>query len=131
MDIAQFEECVRNALDNIPTELRDKIKNVAFIVEDTERVPRTGEIRIQKSALLLGLYQGVPLPERSAWYNAVLPDKITLFKKNIESISRPDHDSMCQTIRGVVFHEIAHYFGMDERQVRHWEQKSPKRHIYR
>jgi predicted Zn-dependent protease with MMP-like domain len=69
--------------------------------------------------MLLGLYEGVPLPRRGIDYGVVpvMPDTITLFQNNIESIARSESDVRRQ-IRETLIHEIAHHFGMDEDEIR-------------
>ena len=103
-----FEQYVKDSLKNLPKFFRDKLENVEIVVED-EPIP-------QKS--LLGLYQGVPLKHRGSWYGNVLPDKITLFKKNIERICRDDEEVKL-LVNNVLIHEIGHYFGFDEDALRH------------
>ncbi len=99
----EFEKIVKGALRNLPKILRSRLENVEIIIEH-EPIP-------QKS--LLGLYQGVPLKKRGFWYGNVLPDKITLFKANIEGYARND-DDVKTIIYDVLLHEIGHYFGFDE-----------------
>jgi len=109
----RFSYYVRRAVSRLPPRLRERIENVAFVIE-TE--PSDGR------RSLLGLYHGIPLTRRSGGYSAVLPDKITLFQKNIEEVAGPGpEERVSQLIEEVVRHEIAHYFGMDERRVRRWE----------
>lgn len=108
----RFSYYVRRAVSRLPPRLRKRIENVAFVIE-TE--PSDGR------RSLLGLYHGVPLTRRSGGYSGVLPDKITLFQKNIEEVAGSDDERTAQLIEEVVRHEIAHYFGMDERRVRRWE----------
>lgn len=103
----EFEKTVKDSLRNLPKILREKIENVEIVIED-EPIP-------QKS--LLGLYQGVPLKKRGIWYGNVLPDKITLFKTNIERFGK-DEDGIKRLIRDVLLHEIGHYFGFDEEELR-------------
>lgn len=103
----EFEQVVRDAVKKLPRFLRDKMENIDIVVEDSPI--------LQKS--LLGLYQGVPLKKRSHWYGSVLPDKITLFKDNIERVSRGEQD-MKEWIRKVVIHEIGHHFGFGEEELR-------------
>ncbi|MGD8979139.1 MAG: metallopeptidase family protein [candidate division WOR-3 bacterium] len=62
---------------------------------------------------LLGLYQGVPFKHRGVWYGNVLPDKITLFKRNIERVSRTEEE-VREWVKKVLIHEIGHYFGFSE-----------------
>jgi predicted Zn-dependent protease with MMP-like domain len=67
----------------------------------------------------LGLYQGIPLTHRGTWYGAspTLPDRISLYQKNIEAQCKND-DELVERIREVLFHELGHYFGMNEREIR-------------
>lgn len=106
----------------VPAPVRQRIENVAFVIEDTPRRARQQEQEIQAHGILLGLYEGVPLPDRSAYYSGVLPDKITIFKDAIEAVAGSDLKLQRQQVHEVVFHEIGHYLGMDERTVRRWEQ---------
>lgn len=102
-----FEEAVRAALDALPAELRESMSNVTVLVEDE---PPPG-------APLLGLYQGIPLTQRSSSYGMVLPDKVTIFRKPIESICASDQEIVRQ-VRQTVIHEIAHHFGFSESDLR-------------
>ncbi len=123
MDSHSFESHISAAIQEIPAALRDKITNVAFVIEDDPRAAKKTEQEIRAQGTLLGLYQGVPLPARSGNYSGVLPDKITIFKNAIEQHARQTKQPITQLIRSVVHHEIAHYFGMDESRVRNWETK--------
>ncbi|MBN2620895.1 metallopeptidase family protein [candidate division WOR-3 bacterium] len=103
----EFEQTVRDAVKELPKLLRDKMDNIDIVIED--------EPVMQKS--LLGLYQGVPLKKRSHWYGNVMPDKITLFKDNIERVSIGE-GNMKEWIRKVIIHEIGHHFGFGEEELR-------------
>jgi len=102
-----FEKVVIDVIDSLPGFLREKLENLEIVIEDEY---------IEKKSLL-GLYQGVPLKKRGAWYGNVLPDKIILFKNNIERLSR-NEDELKEWIRRVVIHEIGHYFGFGEEELR-------------
>lgn len=97
-----FEELVAEALDTIPPELTRQMRNVAIVVED--EAPEPG---------LLGLYHGVPLTERGDWYGGVLPDHISIYRREILAIC-DTHDEVVQEVRLTVVHEIAHHFGIDD-----------------
>lgn len=103
----KFEQTVRDAIKEFPKLLRDKLENIDVVIEDMPIMHKS----------LLGLYQGVPLKKRSHWYGSVMPDKITLFKDNIERVSAGTED-MKKWIRKVVIHEIGHYFGFGEEDLR-------------
>ena len=100
----QFDELVADALDQIPPELAHLISNCVVLVE--EDVPAG-------TPSLLGLYVGIPLTERTTAYSGVLPDRITLYRRPILSVSR-DYDDVVEQVLVTVVHEIAHHFGIGE-----------------
>ena len=111
MDRARFEELVGEALAEIPMRFRKLIDNVTVMVED-ESPPGTS---------LLGLYHGVPYPHRSPGsYGNLPPDVIVIYQRPIESISRSDED-IKDHVRDTVLHEIGHYFGLGEAELREIE----------
>ena len=99
---------MEDALDALPSELRERISNVEIVVEDEPPPGRP----------LLGLYQGVPLTRRTSQYGAVLPDKITVYRGPLVRLYGRDRDRLRLEVRRVVLHELAHHFGIsDERLI--------------
>lgn len=127
MDRDAFVQLVDEAIKSIPERFRAKISNVAFLVEHGERSPTGDERVILHAGQLLGLYQGIALPHRSEHYHMALPDRITIFQQPIEELANGDPDRMRQIVKETVQHELAHYFGMSEREVRQWEHKRKHR----
>ena len=107
----EFDDLVERALRRIPARFRKHLRNVAVIVE--REPPRPG---------LLGLYQGHPLTTRSVGNSFTLPDKITIYQGSHERSTR-NIAELEQMVADTVWHEIAHYFGMDEARVRRAEKK--------
>ena len=112
MDTNQFEELVRSALDNIPQGIREQLENIDIIVEDVPKPDQLGGVKIDNENLLLGLYEGIPITLRDD-YSMVLPDKITLFKEEIEKICDTEED-IVEEIQKTVIHEVAHHFGIND-----------------
>lgn len=114
----RFEEIAQEAYDSLPADFLDRVDNVQIVVEDYPSDDALDRVRATKYSLL-GLYQGIPLTHRGQWYgmSATVPDKISLYQKNIEAVCRDDEEIEAR-IREVLFHELGHYFGMDERQIR-------------
>ena len=111
MDRIRFEELVGESLAEIPKGFRKLIKNVTVMVED-DCPPGTS---------LLGLYHGVPFPHRSPGsYGNLPPDVIVIYQRPIESISRTDED-IKDHVRDTVLHEVGHYFGLGEAELREIE----------
>lgn len=115
----EFERVVDETFAGLPERFSSSIENVHIVVEDrpAEHIGRRKGIRVE--GLLLGLYEGVPLPRRGTGYGMypVLPDRITLFKDNLECVSR-DYNDLVRNIRETLMHEIGHYYGMTEQQIR-------------
>ncbi len=99
MSVEQFEGLVADALDEIPTELRDAMENVAVLVDDTS--PPGG---------LFGLYEGVPLTSRGN-YSSSMPDRITIFMATICHAAHSS-DDVVAIVRKTVIHEVGHHFGI-------------------
>lgn len=112
MTRTQFERLVRRALDSIPEDIRARLDNVDIVVEDAPTREQLVGSGIEDDALLLGLYEGLPLTERYD-YGMALPDKITLFQASIESICATDEEVM-REVQDTVVHEVAHHFGIDD-----------------
>ena len=112
MELENFERLVHKALTKIPQDLRSYLDNVDIVVEDWPARDQLAGHIVDEDELLLGLYEGVPLTERGE-YSMVLPDKITLFQKTIETICA-DNDEIIEQVRETVVHEVAHHFGIDD-----------------
>lgn len=117
MDRVEFEELVVEALDGLPGKFKEKLENIEVVIEGEPPREVLREQRINPPHMLLGLYRGVPLRKRGTHYSNVLPDKITLFQTPIESICRTQKE-IKEKVREVVMHEIGHYFGLKEEELR-------------
>ncbi len=102
VDPGRFEDMVVTALDSLPEELGRLMQNVAVTVEHDPGPPG-----------LLGLYEGIPLTDRTSDYAGVLPDRITIFRREICAICRTEQE-VADQVRQTVVHEIAHHFGIDD-----------------
>ena len=123
MDKLEFEKLVSEAISAVPSHIQKAIDNVVFVVEDKSSNQKKGKMNIATNEMLLGLYEGIPQIKRGSGYTGALPDKITIFQEPIEELSGGDKDKLKQLIREVVEHEIGHYFGFDEAEIRAIELK--------
>lgn len=113
----EFEKLVRSALLELPKEFKDKLQNVDVVIEEDIDMDMVKKLGLGARGRLLGLYEGVPLKNRTHYYGMVLPDKITLFKQNIESACRASGKDIREEIRHVIQHEIAHHFGISDKRL--------------
>lgn len=119
MDRSDFEKIVEQAFEKLPEKFKQAVENVGIIVEDYPNDEIVQKMNLPSKRHLLGLYQGIPFPHRGSWYGMtpVVPDKISLYQMNIESVSRTEEDIERKIIE-VLIHEIGHYFGMSEDEIR-------------
>jgi predicted Zn-dependent protease with MMP-like domain len=116
MKRTEFEKLVREALEDLPEFFRMKMENVGVVIENSPTRKQLKELSDERGEIIIGLYEGVPLSERTHLYGMVLPDKITLFKKNIEKTCRSKAE-IKKTVIQTVKHEIAHHFGISDKRL--------------
>ncbi|MBZ5629152.1 MAG: metallopeptidase family protein [Acidobacteriia bacterium] len=122
MERQRFTRLVEQALDRLPELFRTRLENVVVLVEDfppdqvtRQRAPRPRSLR--PKTLVLGIFHGVPATRKSVFDLATGPARIVLYQKNIEAVCSSD-DEIREQVLLTVMHEIGHYFGMDEDQLR-------------
>jgi predicted Zn-dependent protease with MMP-like domain len=118
----EFDRLVSEAYASIPARFRKRLKNVALIVEPEPGPAQLARGHVPRGNTLLGLYEGRPLTQRSVFEPFAMPDKITIFQGPHERLARSD-DDLPRLVADTVWHEVAHYFGMDELQVRAAEKR--------
>ena len=124
MTRAQFEALVARAMRSLPRTFRDKIKNIAVVVEDWADDATLAEMGIEPPDTLYGLYRGVDLTRRDASYGNVLPDVVTIYQGPIEE-DAADEEEMADIVRETVVHELGHYFGLDDETMERIEGSEP------
>ena len=111
-----FINIAEETLDSLPEEFRSRIQNVAILVEDFP--PNQPSLRPgQQRRLLLGIFHGMPATKRSVFNLSTGPDYIVLYQKNIEAVCSSEGEVRHQ-VRQTLIHELGHYFGMTEEQLR-------------
>lgn len=110
-------------MDELPDKYIKGLDNVAVVYEDEPTEEQLSELNIRYGHTLFGLYQGVPRTQRGAGYNLVLPDKITIFKMPMLRVS-PDMAELKRQVKHTLWHEIAHYYGLDHARIHALEDKT-------
>ena len=125
MDRHSFEQLVQNSLSRLPRRFRQKIKNISIEVEDDPSPEILRAMGIERGTLF-GLYQGVPLTEREWNYGNVLPDRIVIYRRPIESSARSPEE-IEEIVLETVIHEIGHYFGFADEELERIEDSRRRR----
>ena len=117
----QFAEMIADAMEELPSEHMKAVRNVAFVYADDPTPAQREEVKLQCHETLFGLYEGVPLARRGGM-TAFPPDKITIFKNPMMHYVDNLTDLKKQ-IKHTVWHEVAHYFGLNHDQIHALERK--------
>lgn len=115
MEKEKFEKLVKQAWNSLPSLFRKNVENLVIMVK--EEPDEEGKKLVRGGGTILGYYRGIPLRHRGSYYAGVSPDTIVIFKKPIESICK-DEDEIRWKVKEVLFHEIGHYFGFNESDLR-------------
>jgi predicted Zn-dependent protease with MMP-like domain len=121
----KFVKLVEDALDALPARFRKRMQNVSVLVEDLppEQPAQGGASNAgvvdsdEAGVLVLGVFEGVPTTRKSTFDLPAGPDRIVLYQKNIEAVCSNDAE-IRREIRLTVVHELGHYFGMSEAQLK-------------
>ena len=116
----EFEKLIAEGFERLPQWVREKIKNVALLVEDEPSKEDRKAEGLEDDETLLGLYKGIPLSARGEYYGVgmTLPDTITLYRLPILEAAKEDGKDVRDVVAETIWHEFAHHFGMDEHEVR-------------
>jgi predicted Zn-dependent protease with MMP-like domain len=113
VDDQTFQQLVERALAELPQQFAEFLEEVPIEVRSRPTRKQLKRVGLTEDQLLLGLYDGIPLTERSVEHSGVRPAVIYIFKEDVEDASDSEEDLIDQ-VRTTVLHEIGHHFGMDE-----------------
>ena len=121
----EFTKLVEAGIAELRSDIRAKLDAVAIVIEDEPTAEQLVDLGCTADDRIFGLYEGVPLTERGLLDEVILPDKITIFKNAIlATYTKPEDIQAC--VANTVWHEVAHYFGMDEEMVTEEEKRRGK-----
>lgn len=117
----QFSALIAEVMDELPAEHMQAVKNVAIVYADEPTPDQRLQLELRDDQSLFGLYEGVPLPRRGGMTHFG-PDKITIFKQPmLQYVS--SYAELRAQVKHTVWHELAHYFGLDHDQIHKLERK--------
>jgi len=118
-----FSKLIADSLDELPEKYTSKLSNVIITYEDEPSSEQRIKLKLACNQSLFGLYEGIPLTKRGNGFSGQLPDKITLFKLPLLHYSGGNEEKFKAQIKHTLWHEIAHYFGLDHDRIHELEQK--------
>ena len=115
IDDQHFQKLINQALESLPGEHAKQLKNVAILYENDPTPEQRITAKLRPDQTLLGLYEGVPLSQRNG-HDTLYPDRITLFKNPLSANAQTEQE-LLKEIRHTLWHEIAHYYGLDHDKI--------------
>lgn len=122
VDDKEFNDLIAQSMDELPDKYTSKLSNVLITYEDDPSTEQRQKLQLRCNETLFGLYEGIPMTARGNGYNMVLPDKITIFKNPMLHASA-DIESLKAQVKHTLWHEIAHYFGLNHDRIHEIERK--------
>lgn len=119
----EFSKFIADALDELPEKYVSKLDNVIITYDDEPSEEQRKKLKLACNQSLFGLYEGIPLTKRGNGFSGQLPDKITLFKFPLLHHSGGNEEKFKAQIKHTLWHEIAHYFGLDHDRIHELERK--------
>ncbi len=116
MNDQDFDQMITRAMDELPQKYIKGLNNVAIVYADEPDENQSKKAHLTEHSILLGLYEGIPLTQRGAGYNFVLPDKITLFKNSLLRVTNGP-EQLFEQVKRTLWHEIAHYYGLNHDRI--------------
>lgn len=118
----EFDQLITKAMNELPQRYIKGLDNVVITYEDEPTDEQRQKMKLRHDSYLLGLYEGIPLTQRGSGFSGMLPDKITLFKNQILAVSATP-EAFFEQIKRTLWHEIAHYYGLDHDRMEHLQNK--------
>jgi predicted Zn-dependent protease with MMP-like domain len=112
----RFAQLVEEALRELPQPFAQHLEELSVEIKDRPTPRQLKDSGLEEDELLLGLYVGHPMTQRSVEYSGVLPDAIYIFQEDVELASDGEKE-LIEQVRITVLHEIGHHFGMDEEDL--------------
>jgi predicted Zn-dependent protease with MMP-like domain len=111
---ADIEAIARRTLDRLPPPFSDSLDDVVLMIEEVADAATTRSVGLRHPMQLSGLYQGIPLHQRSVEHSGTLPDRVTLYRQPILAEWRDTRVGLEQLVSHIVIHEIGHHFGFSD-----------------
>ena len=125
----EFDEIISNAMNELPEDYIAGLNNVAITYENDPSPEQRKKLKLRCDQTLFGLYEGIPQTRLPAAISAlsgnvmVMPDKITIFKNPIRR-SSADLNEFKRQVKHTLWHEIAHYYGLDHDRIHEIERRA-------
>ena len=123
----EIEALARSSLEALPAPFATHLADVVLLVEDFADDETLQTMGIEEPFDLTGIYEGVPLTERSVEHSGTLPDRIRLFRRPILDEWASGDDSLEHLVAHVLIHEVGHHFGLSDEDMHALEERAEER----
>jgi predicted Zn-dependent protease with MMP-like domain len=110
----EIEAIARRTLDALPEPFAASLPDIVLQVEEFADEETLAAMGINDPFELTGIYEGVPLTERSVDQSGILPERVRLFRRPILDEWAGGNDTLEHLVAHVVIHEVGHHFGLSD-----------------
>jgi predicted Zn-dependent protease with MMP-like domain len=113
----EMEAIARRALMTLPEPFTGHLRDVVLLIEEFADDETLDAMGIEDPFDLTGIYEGIPLTDRSVDQSGTLPDKIRLFRRPILDEWAGGEDTLEHLVAHVLVHEVGHHFGLSDEDM--------------
>ena len=118
----EIEAIARSVMERLPQPFASSLGNIVLQVQDFADERTLHDMGIEDGFELSGLYEGVPLTERSVEQSGTLPERVFLFRRPILDEWADGVNTLEHLVAHVLIHEIGHHFGLSDEDIHAIEQ---------
>ena len=112
--LEELDAMARRALQSLPEPFRKHLPGVVLLIEDFADEDTLRSVGVADRFDLTGIYEGVPLGEKTVEASGTIPDRIRLFRRPILDEWAEGSETLERLVRHVLIHEVGHHFGLSD-----------------
>ena len=119
----EIEAVARASMDALPEPFAGHLRHVVLQIEEYADDALLAEMGIEHPLDLTGVYEGIPIGERSVETSGTLPDRIRLFRQPILAEWAEEGEPLEHLVRHILIHEVGHHFGLSDEDMHALEEQ--------
>jgi predicted Zn-dependent protease with MMP-like domain len=120
----EIEAIARATMEALPAPFAESLRDIVLLIEEFADDETLEAMEIDDPFELSGIYEGVPLTERSVEQSGTLPERIRLFRRPILDEWAGGNDTLEHLVAHVLVHEVGHHFGLSDDDIHTLEESA-------
>jgi predicted Zn-dependent protease with MMP-like domain len=117
----EIEAIARDAIERLPEPFASHLSHVVLQIDEYADDDLLAEMGIDHPLDLTGVYEGIPIGQKSVETSGALPDRIRLFRQAILAEWAEEGEPFEHLVRHIVVHEVGHHFGLSDEDMHELE----------